>query len=129
MEIRESEYFISQVIKWAKNRAYSNIAEDIALLKKELPRLAFKNLPPINKPLYELDIPNRDCKRIIWRVRIANSNNNKGKRSGYRIFYCQPDGDGVVLLIGVYPRPEIDDSQYRELSTKMVESIAEVDWI
>lgn len=128
MEIRESELFIKQVFALSKRNSYSKVAEDVNDLKIELPRLAFKNLPPINKPLYELAIPKHNCLRVIWRVRIANSNNNKGKRAGYRIFYCQADGSEVVLLLGIFPRQEINDSEYRKVSEDLVEAINESDW-
>lgn len=116
--IEESEIFIKQVLKLSKK--YPNIEEDIYSLKIELPGLAFKSIAPLN--IHIVTIEKKDICKRVWRIRVINSNNNKGKRGGYRIFYCEGREENSILLLGIYPRPEIKDNQYQKIAKDLVET-------
>ena len=115
--IEESEIFIKQVIRL--RRKYSKIEEDIQDLKIELPKLAFKHIAPLNIHIVTVEKGDNFCKKV-WRIRVINSNNNKGKRGGYRVFYCEGKNNSDVLLLGVYPKPEIKDNEYQKIGKELV---------
>ena len=46
-------------------------------------------------------------KKNIFKVRIANSDKNKGKRSGYRAYYYYKVDD-VVYLLNIYDKSKIE---------------------
>jgi len=119
MTIEESEIFIKQVIHL--RRKYSKVEEDVRDLKIELPRLAFKHIAPLNIHIVTVEKGETFCKKV-WRIRVINSNNNKGKRGGYRVFYCEGNVDDNVLLLGIYPKPEIKDNEYQKIGKDLVES-------
>ena len=63
-------------------------------------------------------------KNNLYKVRLANSNKNKGKRTGYRIYYYLKINDTVYLLT-IYDKSQIESinentlNQYiEELSKK-----------
>ncbi len=115
--IEESETFIKQVIRLRKK--YSKVEEDIQALKLELPRLAFKSIAPLNIHIVTVEKENSFCKGV-WRIRVINSNNNKGKREGYRVFYCEGKIENSVLLLGIYPKPEIKNNEYETIGKELV---------
>ena len=115
--IEESEIFVKQVIHL--RRKYSKVEEDVRGLKIELPRLAFKHIAPLNIHIVTVEKGETFCKKV-WRIRVINSNNNKGKRGGYRIFYCEGNTDGNVLLLGIYPKPEIKGNEYQTIGKELV---------
>ena len=46
-------------------------------------------------------------KKNIFKIRIANSDKNKGKRSGYRVYYyCEINE--VVYLLSIYDKSQIE---------------------
>ncbi|WP_425430010.1 type II toxin-antitoxin system RelE/ParE family toxin [Desulfamplus magnetovallimortis] len=50
----------------------------------------------------------------VYKVRIKNSDNNKGKRSGYRLIYYVKKGDEVILLT-LYSKSEQGDISSQEV--------------
>ncbi|MDD4989355.1 MAG: hypothetical protein PHV42_02920 [Candidatus Pacebacteria bacterium] len=116
--IEESEIFIKQVIRLRKK--YSKVEEDIQALKLELPRLAFKSVAPLNIHIVTVKKEEGNFCKAVWRIRVINSNNNKGKRGGYRVFYCEGKSEGTVLLLGIYPKPEIKDNEYQTIGKELV---------
>jgi mRNA-degrading endonuclease RelE of RelBE toxin-antitoxin system len=115
--IEESEIFIKQVIQLRKK--YSKIEEDVRDLKIELPKLAFKHIAPLNIHIVTVEKADNFCKKV-WRIRVLNSNNNKGKSSGYRVFYCEGKNDDSVLLLGIYSKPNIKDNEYQKIGKELV---------
>lgn len=122
MSITESDFFVKQVVKLSKK--YPSVEKDVGGLKNELPKIAFKEFPPLNKRLLEIPISD-DCKKTIWRVRLINSDNNKGKRGGYRVFYTNFNSNGDPILLGIFSRSEINDGEYNAIAKDLVDSVAE----
>ena len=103
---------------------YRKIETDVAALKLELPRLAFQSVFPLNIHIATVECSGPVLKNV-WRVRVMNSDINKGKRAGYRIFYCEGEIEKSVLLLGIYPKPEIKDNQYESIAKELVEACCE----
>lgn len=120
--IEESEIFIRQVLKLKKK--YPSIEEDIGALKLELPKLSFKHFPPLNIHITTINKSDNFIRRV-WRIRVINSDNNKGKRGGYRIFYCEGKKQEMILLLGIYPKPQIKDNEYHIIAKELVEASCE----
>lgn len=114
--IEESEIFIKQVLRLKKK--YSYIEEDVQSLKLEILRLAFKATYPLN--IHIVTIKKEHFLTEVWRIRLINSNNNKGKRGGYRVFYCK-NRDNAVLLLGIYPKQDIKNNNYQKIAKELVE--------
>jgi len=119
MPIEESEIFIKQVLKL--NKKYRNIEVDVESFKNELPKLAFKPISPRNIPIITVKSLNIICKNV-WRIRMINSDNNKGNSGGYRVFYCEGKSQESILLLGIYPKQEIKDNEYRSIAKELVEA-------
>lgn len=117
--IEESEIFIKQVLKLKSK--YRSIEEDVAALKLELPRLAFQSISPLNIHIVTVEHKEFVTKKV-WRIRVLNSDISKGKRGGYRIFYCEGKFDKSILLLGIYPKPDIKDNQYASIAKDLVEA-------
>lgn len=117
MPIEESENFIKQVIKLKKK--FRNIEDDIRSLKEELPKLAFRSVFPLNIHIVTVTKTENFC-RNVWRIRLINSDNNKGKSGGYRIFYCEGKVEKSVLLLGIYPKQEIKNNEYEVIGRNLV---------
>jgi len=45
----------------------------------------------------------------VFKKRMQNSSNNKGKSSGYRVYYFYKDKDGVVVLLYIYTKKEFSN--------------------
>ena len=128
MFIKESEYFIRQTLKLKKK--YFNIHQDIDDLKKEFPKIAFQNIGSLNKPLLEVPVlKSKDSKKQVWRIRCINSDNNKGKRGGYRIFYCKMDDGQTSLFLGIFSRSDIHEGEYNVIARELVLAINDWDAI
>lgn len=122
MIIKESDVFIKQTLKLSKK--YPNIYKDIDNLKKEFSAIAFREIPPLNKRLLEVPIPN-NFKKMVWRIRLINSNNNKGKSGGYRIFYTNINDNKDTIFLGIFSRPDIREGEYNPIAIELVCSIKE----
>ncbi len=46
-------------------------------------------------------------KSDIYKIRLANSNKNKGKRTGYRVYYYIKIEE-IVYLLTIYDKSEVD---------------------
>jgi mRNA-degrading endonuclease RelE of RelBE toxin-antitoxin system len=115
--MEESEIFIKQVLRLS--RKYPSVEYDVQSLKLELPKLAFKHIAPLNIHIVTIEKADNFCKKV-WRIRLINSNNNKGKRGGYRVFYCEGKEENSILLLGIYPKPEIKDNEYQRIAKDLV---------
>jgi mRNA-degrading endonuclease RelE of RelBE toxin-antitoxin system len=120
MQIQESEIFIKQVYKIKKK--FRSVEGDVNSLKEALPALAFKSIFPKNIHISTILIKESENKRNVWRIRILNSDNNKGNSGGYRVFYCEGKIDESVLLLGIYPKQEIKDNEYCRIAKELVEA-------
>lgn len=120
MLIQESEIFIKQVYQIKKK--FRNVEGDISLLKEALPALAFKHISPKNIHISTIPIKESVNKRNVWRIRMLNSDNNKGNSGGYRVFYCEGKTDELILLLGIYPKQEIKDNEYCRIAKELVEA-------
>ena len=120
--IVESDIFIRQILK-LKNK-YRRVESDISALKLELPKLAFKSVSPLNIHIVTVKKSEGHFKRV-WRIRVLNSDINKGKSAGYRIFYCEGNAEGTILLLGIYPKSEINDNEYQKIARELVEASCE----
>jgi len=120
--IEESEIFVKQVFKLKSK--YRKIETDIASLKLELPKLVFRSMYPLNIHIAIINRPETSVKNV-WRIRVLNSDINKGKSGGYRIFYCEGRTEKSILLLGVYPKPEIKDNEYQTIAKELVAASCE----
>lgn len=120
--IEESEIFVRQIIK-LKNK-YRRIETDIAALKIELPKLAFRSVSPLNIHIVTVR-KSEVSEKSVWRIRVLNSDIKKGKSGGYRVFYCEGKTEKSILLLGVYPKSEISDNEYQKIGKELVEASCE----
>lgn len=51
---------------------------------------------------------------FVYKVRVSNSNIQKGKRAGYRLIY-QVESETSVLLLTIYNKSEKEDIQIAEI--------------
>lgn len=118
MLIEESEIFIKQVYQVKKK--FRSVESDVNSLKEGLPALAFKSIFPKNIHIATVPIKESVNKRNVWRIRILNSDNNKGNSGGYRIFYCEGKTKESILLLGIYPKQNIKNSEYCRIAKELV---------
>ena len=88
-------------------KKYKNIKNDVLELAKELEK----------NPIMGTDLGNN-----TFRIRIKNSDNNKGKSAGYRIItYCIND-EYEIYLVTIYSKSEkenILDIELKELIARL----------
>ncbi len=89
------------------------IFESTLLFKRQLKKLS-KKYPHIKKDIetfvddfIQLHEEAISIKKSIFKIRIANSDKNKGKRSGYRVYYYYKI-DNVVYMISIYDKSQIE---------------------
>ena len=121
MKVVESEKFLRQVSELKKK--YPQVEEDIDNVKDQLLMIAFKKVSELNVPIVEIDV--KEVAREIWRIRVQNSDNNKGKRAGYRIFYCRSENkdDGIIFL-GIYSKPDIE-KDYEVIARDLLKKVVD----
>jgi len=124
MNFIESSDFQTQ--RKALRKRFDRIDKDIDNLKEEaLPKVAFKRVGNWNKSVRpEINLSEK-MSVLVWRIAHANSDTDKGKSSGYRIFYCKLDSD-QLLLLGIYYKPDIENDAYSEIAKSLVGSAQEV---
>jgi len=120
MQIQESEVFIKQVYQIKKK--FRSVENDVNSLKEALTALAFKSIFPKNIHISTIPIKESVGKKNVWRIRMLNSDNNKGNSGGYRVFYCEGKTEESVLLLGIYPKQEIKDNEYCRIAKELVEA-------
>jgi mRNA-degrading endonuclease RelE of RelBE toxin-antitoxin system len=84
----------------ALHKKYRSIKQDIGLLAKKL----------IINPFIGTELGNN-----TYKVRIKNSDNNKGKSAGYRIITYIVDQDNTIFLVSIYSKSEQDNILDAEL--------------
>jgi len=64
----------------------------------------------------------KDC----YKIRLKNSDNNKGKSSGYRIVYLAIEEDLNIILLSIYSKSDLDNISEIEIDRKILEAIEEL---
>lgn len=57
----------------------------------------------------------------IYKIRLANSSLNRGKSSGYRVYYCYKDESENIILMYIYSKKDQIGLSDEELDTLMKE--------
>lgn len=122
MNIKKSEKFKKQVSDLEEN--YQSVYKDVEDLERELTSLAFKRLSNTNYCLCEIEVAKGIIKEI-WRIKIGCSDNNQGKSSGYRVFYCKLKPDSGVFLLGIFIKKDIEGDDYREIAKHLIKASKE----
>jgi len=99
MQIIPFKSFVKDVKKLKKR--YKNILNDIENLKLEL-----ENNPTIGTSLGH----------GIFKVRVKNSDKNQGKSGGYRVITLFMDEEGILYLVKMYDKGEIETIKTSTLS-------------
>lgn len=87
--------------------------ETVSLFEKQFKKLAKKYSlikEDISKFITDFDTlhsQSTTIKNNLFKIRLVNSNKNKGKSSGYRIYYYLKINDTVYLLT-IYDKSEIE---------------------
>jgi len=87
--------------------------ETVSRFDKEVKKLSKKyNLikEDLNNFVVDFDTIHKEATSIknnLYKVRLSNSNKNKGKRAGYRIYYYLKINDTVYLLT-IYDKSQIE---------------------
>ncbi|MEA3315399.1 MAG: hypothetical protein U9Q30_06060 [Campylobacterota bacterium] len=87
--------------------------ETVSLFDKQVKKLSKKyNLIKEDLKEFIVDFDNNhkeatSIKNNLFKVRVANSNKNKGKRAGYRIYYYIKINDTVHLLT-IYDKSQVE---------------------
>lgn len=119
MEFVESEKFLRHIPELKKK--YPQVEEDVDNVKEQLSAIAFQIISPLNICVCEINL--EDVTREVWRIRVQNSDNNKGKRAGYRIFYCRGGNkEQEILFLGIYSKPDMDDD-YEVIARDLVKRV------
>ncbi len=84
----------------------------LSIFRKKLKSFAKKN-PNMKKDYkYLLDTLEKNPKNGIhicenvYKIRLKNSSNNKGKSSGYRVYYLYKDSNNLIILLYIYTKNE-----------------------
>lgn len=87
--------------------------ETISLFDKQVKKLSKKyNLIKEDLKVFVVDFDKNHqeattIKNNLFKVRVANSNKNKGKRAGYRIYYYMKINE-IVYLLTIYDKSQIE---------------------
>lgn len=91
LTIKPLESFKKEVKKLIKK--YKNIPYDLKNLQEEL----------LSNPKAGIDLGN-NC----YKIRLANSSIPVGKRSGFRVIYYYINKNGVIYLISIYSKNDME---------------------
>ena len=94
------------------SKKYRNIKEDYKYLLETLSKSNPKDIS-----IYL----GKDC----YKIRLKNSDNNKGKSSGYRIVYLTIAEDLTIVLLSIYSKSDLGNISEEEIDTKIIEAIEE----
>ncbi|MEA3315485.1 MAG: type II toxin-antitoxin system RelE/ParE family toxin [Campylobacterota bacterium] len=96
------------------SKKYKNIKNDY---KKLLEILSTSNPKDISVYL------GKNC----YKIRLKNSDNNKGKSSGYRIIYLYLENDLNIILLSIYSKSDLENISEQDIDSKILEAINELD--
>ena len=91
----------------ALQKKYKNIKQDIESLAKEL----------LSNPFIGTELGNN-----TYKIRIKNSDNNKGKSAGYRIITYVVNQENTIFLVSIYSKSEQDNILDAEL-TELIKNL------
>lgn len=57
----------------------------------------------------------------IWKIRLASTDMQAGKRGGYRVIYAVDRGEQACYLLYIYAKPEKTDMSAQELEDLLLE--------
>ena len=97
--------FLKEIKKLAKK--YKNIKKDYLMLLKTLSNNPFEKAIEIGKNCYK--------------IRLKNSDNNKGKSGGYRVIYFVLDENNEVTLLSIYSKSDIENLSENIIEEKIYE--------
>jgi mRNA-degrading endonuclease RelE of RelBE toxin-antitoxin system len=101
--------------------------------KKELKSLSrrYKNIKKDYQNLLEL-LSTSNPKEIAtylgnncYKIRIQNSDNNRGKSAGYRVIYLLIEEDIEIVLLCIYSKSDIGSISQESIDKKLMEIIAQ----
>ena len=90
MNFKTTDLFDKQAKKLGKK--YRNIKDDLSLFIKKFE---------------ELHLSSTSIQKNLYKIRIANSNKNKGKSAGYRVYYYIQLEETTYLLT-IYDKSEVE---------------------
>lgn len=101
--------------------------------KLELKKLSkkYKNIKIDYKKLLEILSTSNpkdvsvDLGKNCYKIRLKNSDNNKGKSSGYRVVYLYIKKDLNIILLSIYSKSELENISEQEIDKKILEAIDE----
>ncbi|MEA2047515.1 MAG: hypothetical protein U9O64_03610 [Campylobacterota bacterium] len=92
------------------SKRYKNIKEDYRYL---LEILSTKNIKDVSIHL------GKEC----YKIRLKNSDNNKGKSSGYRVIYLHIENDLNIVLLSIYTKADFENISEKEIDARIIELI------
>ncbi|MGE4456761.1 MAG: hypothetical protein AB7E13_07480 [Arcobacteraceae bacterium] len=91
LQIKVLENFAKEVKKLSKR--YKNISQDLKSLQMELTQ----------NPICGISLGN-NC----YKIRVANSSIPTGKSGGFRVIYYYIDSQGIIYLMSIYSKSDLD---------------------
>lgn len=92
LQIKVLENFAKEVKKLSKK--YKNISQDLKTLQIELSQ----------NPTCGISLGN-NC----YKIRVANSSIPTGKSGGFRVIYYYIDSNGIIYLMSIYSKGDLDN--------------------
>ena len=92
LQIKVLENFAKEVKKLSKK--YKNISQDLKTLQIEL----------ILNPTCGISLGN-NC----YKIRVVNSSVPTGKSGGFRVIYYYIDSNGIIYLMSIYSKNDLDN--------------------
>ncbi|RLA07965.1 MAG: hypothetical protein DRQ51_04315 [Gammaproteobacteria bacterium] len=99
--------------------------------KKELKKLSkkYKNIRTDYKILLEMlsaltvNDSSVHIGKNCYKIRLKNSDNNKGKSSGYRVIYLKNDENNNIVLLSIYSKSDLENIPEQQIDEKIMEAI------
>ena len=108
--IRAVDTFAKELKKLSKR--YRNIKKDYISL---LEILSSSNPKEIATHL------GKNC----YKIRVKNSDNSKGKSSGYRVIYLIIEEDLNIVLLSIYSKSDLENISEQEIDLRILKAIQE----
>jgi len=58
---------------------------------------------------------------VSYKIRLKNSDNQKGKSGGYRVIYFVIDNDKLITLLSIYSKSDLENINENEIDKKILE--------
>ena len=102
-------------VKHYKKR-FKNVTKDLDTI---IGKLAIGELIGDNVPKVKI----KDVNEEIKKVRVINTDSNKGKSNGYRLIYYVVKNDGTIYLLTVYYKKDKENITSEEIIQLIKENI------